>query len=65
MTDAAKATCFVCKQHSDDVPLVAFRFRGSDLWICSQHLPMLIHKPAALAGVMPGAEGLGASDHTD
>ena len=48
-----------------DVPIVAFRFRGADLWICSQHIPVLIHSPQKLAQVLPGAAGLDAADHTD
>jgi len=64
MTDTT-ATCIVCQQSDDDVPIVAFRFRGADLWICSQHIPVLIHSPQKLAQVLPGAAGLDAADHTD
>lgn len=59
------ATCLVCQQSEDDVPIVAFRFRGADLWICSQHLPVLIHSPQKLADILPGADGLDAADHKD
>lgn len=59
------ATCLVCQQSEDDVPIVAFRFRGADLWICSQHLPVLIHSPQKLADILPGADGLDAADHED
>ena len=57
------AQCLVCEHGSDDVPLIAFRFRGADLHICSQHLPILIHKPASLADRLPGAESLSGGDH--
>jgi hypothetical protein len=35
----------------------------SDMWICPQHMPILIHDPAQLVGKMPGAENLKPSDH--
>ena len=41
--------CLVCEQTSDAVPLINVKFRGQDLWICPQHLPILIHRPAQLA----------------
>jgi hypothetical protein len=67
MTDtlSAGAQCVVCSETSDDVPLVAFSYRGSLHHICSQHLPILIHRPAELADHLPGAEDLaeGCCDH--
>jgi hypothetical protein len=57
--------CLVCEQSSNEVPLIAFQYRGSELWICPQHLPILIHKPAQLAGRLPGAEMLGHADGHD
>ena len=65
MTDNATAQCLVCKNASDEVPLIAFRFKGSDLWICPQHLPVLIHDPSRLAGILPGAEDLSPAEHHD
>lgn len=61
----APAGCLVCRRTSADVPLVAFRYRGSDLWICPQHLPVLIHDPTKLVGLLPGAEDLRSADHHD
>ncbi|MFC1959586.1 hypothetical protein ACFLYO_02640 [Chloroflexota bacterium] len=58
------AKCLVCEQTSQDVPLVKFEFRGAELSICPQHLPLLIHNPARLADKLPGAEDLqGAQGH--
>lgn len=67
MTDheSDSAGCIVCKRGSADVPLISFRFKGSDLWICPQHLPILIHDPGKLIDVLPGAEGLSPADHHD
>lgn len=52
------ARCLVCRQTSAAVPLIRFEYQGSQNWICPQHLPILIHKPAELAGILPGAEKL-------
>jgi len=65
MTNEIDAGCLVCKKASQEVPLLAFRYRGSDLWICPQHLPILIHDPAKLAGILPGAERLSPANHDD
>jgi hypothetical protein len=51
--------CLVCEQDSHTVPLMPFEFHGQSYWICPQHLPILIHKPASLADKLPGAELLG------
>ncbi len=57
--------CLVCEQGSDTVPLLAFRYRGAERHICPQHLPILIHEPAALADRLPGAEALGPGPSHD
>jgi hypothetical protein len=57
--------CLVCQRPSGEVPLISFRYQGSDLWICPQHLPVLIHDPAKLAGLLPGAENLVPAGHDD
>ena len=59
------AGCVVCKRRSGDVPLISFLFRGSGLWICPQHLPILIHDPSKLAEVLPGADTLEPAEHHD
>jgi hypothetical protein len=64
-SDGTRAGCLVCKKSSAEVPLIALQFRGEDRWICPQHLPILIHDPSRLAGLLPGAEGLEAADHHD
>jgi len=62
---ATPSGCLVCTRPSTEVPLIAFQYRGADLWICPQHLPILIHDPSKLAGRLPGAEGLRPADHHD
>lgn len=53
MTDPAP-NCLVCNQDSDSVPLLTIQYRQQTLWICPQHLPILIHKPEQLAAQLPG-----------
>ncbi|MBL8095349.1 MAG: hypothetical protein JNL73_14360 [Anaerolineales bacterium] len=63
MTDVTPE-CLVCERSSDLIPLLAFQFQGKDLWICPEHLPILIHQPARLADKLAGAEGFTpAEDH--
>jgi hypothetical protein len=64
MTDNG-ARCLYCERGSDSVPLVVLEFRGADLRICPQHLPILIHDPAQLIGRLEGAESLSPADHHD
>ncbi|MGZ8829357.1 MAG: hypothetical protein ACXW2Q_03160 [Thermoanaerobaculia bacterium] len=60
-----KPACLVCALDSDATPLIALEYRGSTLRICPQHLPVLIHDPSRLIGVLPGAEQLQPSDVQD
>ena len=48
--------CLVCDRTSDQIPLLMLRYQDSDLWICPQHLPILIHKPQELADKMPNLD---------
>lgn len=67
MTDAPSATnvCLLCERDSTATPLVRLEYRDAPLWICPQHLPVLIHDPARLVGKLPGAERLKPADHHD
>lgn len=56
--------CIYCERDSHEIPLLALSHRGENLWICPQHLPILIHKPAQLANKLPGAINLqGPAEH--
>jgi hypothetical protein len=57
--------CLVCETTSNDVPLISLHYQERDLWICPQHLPVLIHQPAQLVGRLPGAENFGAAEGHD
>jgi len=46
--------CIVCNQTENEVPILAFKFKGIEYHICSQHIPVLIHKAQALETIIPG-----------
>ena len=50
--------CFYCKITEQEVPLIKLVFRDQSLFICPQHLPILIHKPEQLAGILGGTENV-------
>lgn len=54
--------CLVCDSTSEQVPLLQLRYQKSDLWVCPQHLPILIHKPHELADKLPGLDLAGQPD---
>jgi hypothetical protein len=57
--------CLFCGSGSDHVPLIAMEYRGRTLHICPQHLPVLIHDPSQLIGLVEGAETFQPSAHHD
>jgi len=50
--------CIICKTDSNEVPLIQFVFKGSTYHICTQHIPVLIHKASQLADLLPGMENI-------
>jgi hypothetical protein len=60
-----RETCVYCRRDDHQVPLLRLSFRGAAISICPQHLPILIHDPGRLAGVLPGAEDLAPAEHHD
>lgn len=59
------SVCLVCKRNSDLTPLLVLEHRGARIRICPEHLPILIHDPGRLAGILPGAESLRPAEHED
>jgi len=49
-------TCIVCKKTEDEIPLIIMTYKGKELRICPQHVPVLIHNPHELVGKLDGAE---------
>ena len=55
--------CLSCDRNESEAPLLDLRFRGDEVYICSQCLPVLIHNPGKLEGRLKGAEEIGPSPH--
>ena len=58
-------TCLLCDRASDIVPLLTLEYQGGEFRICPQHLPVLIHDPGQLVGLVAGAETFRPSEHKD
>jgi hypothetical protein len=54
--------CVACDNTANDVPLISLDYKDQPLWVCPQHMPLLIHKPEALVGKLPGAEDMKPAD---
>ena len=54
--------CIYCEKDQLEVPLIQITYSGQSFYICPQHLPILIHKPAELADRLPGLEMLQPPD---
>ena len=52
--------CIFCQRGDNQVPLVQLSYMEKSYWICPQHIPILIHEPGKLAGMLPGAEDMEA-----
>ncbi len=48
--------CIVCKKTHQEIPLTNFEYMDSQFFICPQHIPILIHSPHKLVGLLPGAD---------
>lgn len=60
MENQNEKVCLFCKQDENNVPLVQLDFKGTSYYICPQHIPVLIHNPDQLKGMIPGADELQA-----
>jgi hypothetical protein len=58
-------SCLACQRGAEEIPLIHLTFRGQEYRICPQHLPILIHDPQRLSGLLPGAESMQPADHHD
>ena len=52
--------CLVCQATENQIPLIQLHYQGRNLYICPQHMPVLIHNPDKLVGTLPGAENMEA-----
>ncbi len=53
-----KKKCLVCERSESEIPMTRFYYKESHFYICAQHIPILIHDPQKLTGLIPGAEKL-------
>ncbi len=51
-------TCLNCGKTEQEIPLLRMCFQAAEVYICPQCLPILIHKPANLAGKLSGLENI-------
>lgn len=58
MENHNEKNCLICKRDENMVPLVRVDYKGNSYWICPQHIPVLIHDPQQLEGLLPGAENM-------
>ncbi len=58
--DNKELTCLFCKKSEDEIPLFQLKYKGQEFRICPQHVPILIHNPNQLIGMLEGAEGFEA-----
>ncbi|MBN2667709.1 MAG: hypothetical protein JXR60_00655 [Bacteroidales bacterium] len=52
--------CIVCGKTHEEIPITKFKFKSVKFYICSQHIPVLIHEPQKLIGLLPDADGIQA-----
>ncbi len=50
--------CIICKKTSMETPVTKFYHKDSEFYICPQHLPVLIHNPQDLVGLLDGSDNL-------
>ena len=48
--------CLVCKKTSTEIPVTKFYYQESEFYICPQHMPVIIHNPQQLIGLIDGAD---------
>ena len=56
--------CVNCGRTEAEIPVLHFQFKGQAHDICTNCLPILLHKPERLVGRLPGLEGLAPSPHS-
>ncbi len=57
-----KKECIVCKRDEQQVPVTQFDYMGTRFWICSQHIPIIIHEPSKLIGLLPDADKINPAE---
>ena len=52
--------CIVCGKSHTEIPVTRFEYKSAEFFICPQHIPVLIHDPQRLVGLLPDAENFEA-----
>lgn len=60
MEKQTEKKCIVCESNHDEVPVTKFEYKDIEFYICPQHIPVLIHDPQKLVGLIPDADKLNA-----
>ena len=56
----ADKKCIVCGKTHNEVPVFTVTYKEKEFYICPQHIPILIHEPQKLAGIVEDAENFQA-----
>ena len=48
--------CFNCQRSETDIPVIAWRYQAQELWVCSECMPLLIHKWPQVVGRLDGSK---------
>ena len=52
-----RAVCFNCRRSEAEIPISNWRYQDGSVWVCSQCLPLLIHKlEQVIDGLQPAQE---------
>ena len=60
MDEKGKKECLFCKRTEEQIPLLQLDYKSVHYWICPQHIPILIHQPEKLTGMLPDADKMEA-----
>ena len=63
MSENQEYVCIHCGREEKHVPLLVFFYKGGEHRICTEHLPILIHKPLKFADKLPDMDKLTPVEH--
>ena len=55
--------CIVCGSDTNEMPLLKFEFKQQEIYVCSEHIPIIIHQPQKLQGLIPDLPPDRGADH--
>ena len=61
----SEPVCLLCERNSEVIPLITLMYQRRNIHVCPQHLPVLIHDPGQLVGLLQGAETFRPADIHD